>query len=322
MYNNVTTSFWQGIRKFNPFPLSKSSFCRMNHFNASLVPKDFRPFRIGLVQLASTANKDETLKNTCSQISKAVQNGSKMVVLPECFNSPYGNQYFNEYAETIEETSPTYKALHSVAKELKIYVFGGSIPERKDGKLYNTSMIFNPYGNLIGIHRKIHLFDVDFPGKMTFRESESLNSGNSMTIVETEFGKIGLGICYDIRFPELATIAARNGCSMMIYPGAFNLTTGPLHWELLARARAVDNQIYVASCSPARDVSASYHAWGHSTVVGPDGVVMSTMDEKPGIVYADIDPEHMASVRKSISLYTQRRFDVYSETKPLKLNEN
>ncbi|KAF9895853.1 hypothetical protein BX616_008697, partial [Lobosporangium transversale] len=102
------------------------------------------------------------------------------------------------------------------------------------------------------------------------------------------FGKIGIGICYDIRFPEPAMIAARQGCFAMIYPGAFNMTTGPLHWELLQRARAVDNQIFVAACSPARDLSADYHAWGHSTIVGPSGDVLETMDEKQGIIYADL----------------------------------
>ncbi|CAG8750151.1 4041_t:CDS:2, partial [Acaulospora morrowiae] len=118
-------------------------------------------------------------------------------------------------------------------------------------------------------------------------------------------------ICYDIRFPEMAMIAARKGCIAMVYPGAFNLTTGPLHWELLQRARAVDNQFYVATCSPARDTEASYIAWGYSTIVDPNGQIIATTEHKEDIIYADIDLEYLKTVRQSIPIYNQRRFDLY-----------
>lgn len=137
---------------------------------------------------------------------------------------------------------------------------------------------------MVAKHRKVHLFDIDIPGKQTFKESDSLTGGNGITTFTAPFGKIGLGICYDIvswlarqfngslssqRFPELAQIAARLGCVAMIYPSAFNTTTGPMHWTLLQRARAVDNQMFVSMCSPARNPGASYQAWGHSMVVNP-----------------------------------------------------
>ena len=119
------------------------------------------------------------------------------------------------------------------------------------------------------------MFDIDIPGKITFNESEVLDPGNKVTIVDLpEYGKIALAICYDIRFPELAMIAARKGAFLLLYPGAFNLTTGALHWSLQARARAMDNQVYVGLCSPARDMEASYNAWGHSMVVDPIAGVM------------------------------------------------
>ncbi|KAJ4302274.1 Omega-amidase nit3 [Collariella sp. IMI 366227] len=162
-----------------------------------------------------------------------------------------------------------------MARENNIYLIGGSIPElvtEGDEKktYYNTSLTFSPSGTLLGTHRKIHLFDISIPGKIHFRESDVLSPGNTLTILDLpEYGKLAVAICYDVRFPELATIAARKGCFALIYPGAFNLTTGPLHWCLLARARAVDNQCYVALCSPARDMSAGYHAYGHSLVVDP-----------------------------------------------------
>ena len=133
-------------------------------------------------------------------------------------------------------------------------------------------------------------------------------------MVSTPWGNLGVGICYDVRFPELASILSRSGdiCAM-VYPGAFNLTTGPLHWELLARGRAVDNQIYVALCSPARDMTASYNAFGHSTVVDPNGevVVKAGVDEE--IVYADLDPKRLGDIRLGIPVTTQRRFDVYTD---------
>ncbi|KAF9582872.1 hypothetical protein BGW38_010644 [Lunasporangiospora selenospora] len=244
---------------------------------------------IALIQLAVTADKPANLANARNHVLEAASNGANLVVLPECFNSPYGTGYFPEYAESVKDGA-SVKALSAMAKDAKVYLIGGSIPERDltDDKVYNTCTIYNPAGELIATHRKVHLFDIDVPGKIRFQESETLTAGNKLTQFDTEYGKIGVGICYDIRFPEPAMIAARQGCFAMIYPGAFNMTTGPLHWELLQRARAVDNQMYVAACSPARDLNATYHAWGHSTIVGPAGDVLQTTDEKQGIIYADL----------------------------------
>src|SRR5439155_812231 len=131
---------------------------------------------------------------------------------------------------------------------------------------------------------------------------------------------IGIAICYDVRFPELAMIAARKGCFALIYPGAFNLTTGALHWKLQARARAVDNQVYVALCSPARDMEASYHAWGHSLVADPNAEVVAEIDEKEGIVYAELSGEKIDEVRNGIPIYSQRRFDIYPDVSEGKVN--
>ncbi|KAF8934270.1 putative nitrilase family protein [Dissophora ornata] len=278
-----------------------------------------KPCKLALIQLAVTADKDANLANARTHVLQAASNNANLIVLPECFNSPYGTNYFPEYAESLKD-GPSVKALSSMAKDAKAYLIGGSIPERDetDGKIYNTCTIYNPDGEIIATHRKVHLFDIDVPGKIRFQESETLTAGNQLTHVDTDFGKIGVGICYDIRFPEPAMIAARQGCFAMIYPGAFNMVTGPLHWELLQRARAVDNQIFVAACSPARDLSANYHAWGHSTVVGPAGNVLQTMDEKQGIIYADLDLTNMAEFRQSIPLTTQRRFDLYADISKVK----
>ncbi|KAL1933852.1 hypothetical protein VTP01DRAFT_7942 [Rhizomucor pusillus] len=271
-------------------------------------------FKLALIQLATSSDKQTNLQRARDKVLEAAKNGANVVVLPECFNSPYGTNFFPQYAETLTK-SPSVEMLSSVAKETGVYLFGGSIPERDESsdKLYNTLTVYDPSGKMIATHRKVHLFDIDVPGKIRFIESETLSAGSHLTHVDTKYGKIGVGICYDIRFPEMAMIAARKGCVAMIYPGAFNLTTGPLHWELLQRARATDNQMYVAACSPARDMNASYHAWGHSTVVDPKGTVIATCEEKETIVYADIDPEEVKSIRTSIPLYDQRRFDIYGD---------
>jgi predicted amidohydrolase len=206
-----------------------------------------------------------------------------------------------------------------MAKASSVYLIGGSFPElevagnRTKPLYYNTCTIWNPDGELIGTHRKVHLFDIDIPGKITFKESEVLVPGNSLTVVNTAYGHIGIGICYDIRFPELCMIAARKGAIAMIYPGAFNTTTGPLHWELLQRARAVDNQIYVAACSPARDLNATYHAWGHSTIVDPMGKVIATTEEGEGIVMSELNLAKIEETRQSIPVNRQRRFDLYRD---------
>ncbi|KAJ2504946.1 Omega-amidase nit3 [Coemansia sp. RSA 2049] len=273
--------------------------------------------KLALIQLATSAHKATNLAHARSKVLEAAKAGANMVVLPECFNSPYGTQYFGQYSEEIDAARPSesIRALSEMARDGKVYLVGGSIPEREAAteSLYNTCTVWNPEGLLIATHRKAHLFDIDFPGKIVFKESEVLKPGNKVTEFATPWGKFGVGICYDIRFPELAMIAARRGCVGMIYPGAFNTTTGPMHWELLLRARAMDNQIFAAACSPARDLDASYHAWGHSTVVDPFARVVATTGDAEDIVYADIDLALVDEVRRSIPIYSQRRFDIYPD---------
>jgi len=267
-------------------------------------------FKLALVQLSVGANKTENIGRAALKISEAAQNGAQVISLPECFNSPYGTKYFGEYSEAVPD-GPSCQLLKETAKKYKIYLIGGSIPESADGKLFNTSTVWCPEGNLIAVHRKIHLFDIDVPGKIRFKESDSLSPGSSFTTFDTPWCKVGLGICYDIRFAELAQVYRDKGCKLLVYPGAFNMTTGPAHWELLSRGRALDNQVYVATPSPARDPTADYVAWGHSTVISPWGEVMSTTEEKEDIIYADIDLEELESIRGQIPISKQKRGDLY-----------
>jgi predicted amidohydrolase len=290
-----------------------------------------QPVKIACVQLASGSDKAANLSHAAAKVREAAQAGAKIVVLPECFNSPYGCDHFPSYAETLLPSpptaaqSPSYHALSTMARENGVYLIGGSIPELAPSSsssstdtqtktYYNTSLTFSPGGALLGTHRKIHLFDINIPGQIVFRESDVLSPGNTLTILDLpEYGRIAVAICYDVRFPELATIAARRGCFALVYPGAFNLTTGPLHWELLARARAVDNQLYVALCSPARDMTAGYHAWGHSLVVDPMAKVLVEAGEGEEVVVTELDGGKIEEARRGIPLRDQRRFDVYPD---------
>jgi omega-amidase len=188
-----------------------------------------------------------------------------------------------------------------------------------DGKIYNTSAVFAPDGAMIAKHQKFHLFDVDVPGKITHQESKVMSPGAGLTMFDTAFCKVGVGICYDMRFAEMGQIYGRKGCQLLIYPGAFSMTTGPAHWELLVRARAVDNQCYAAAVAPARDLMAPYVSWGHSTVVSPWGDIIATADEKEQIVYAEIDLDYLHQVRTMLPITTQRRnsfYDVVSLVEP------
>ncbi|RZC68147.1 hypothetical protein C5167_031401 [Papaver somniferum] len=280
-------------------------------------------FKIALCQLSVTEDKERNIVHARKAIQEAAEKGAELVLLPEIWNSPYSNDSFPVYAEDIDaggDASPSTAMLSEVARSLKITIVGGSIPERCGDRLYNACCVYGKDGILKAKHRKIHLFDIDIPGKITFMESKTLTPGETPTIVDTDVGRIGIGICYDIRFQELATIYASRGAHLLCYPGAFNMTTGPLHWELLQRARAVDNQLYVATCSPARDAGAGYTAWGHSTLVGPFGEVLATTEHDEAIVISEIDYSVMDLRRTNLPLEKQRRGDLYQLVDVQRLN--
>ena len=283
--------------------------------------------RVGLCQFAVSDQKDENHQTAADFMKRAINQGAELIVLPEIWNSPYATAAFPEYAEELPETgadscpqSPSAELLRQTAKDNKKWIVGGSIPERdSDGKIYNTCLVFNPEGKIVAKHRKIHLFDIDVPGGITFFESDTLSAGKTLSHFSSPWGNIGVAICYDIRFPELAMLMAQQyGCRILVYPGAFNMTTGPAHWELLARARANDTQCYVLTASQARTDEPEtpgkyphYTAWGHSTIVSPWGDVIATTDEKEGIIMADLDLTRVEEVRQSIPISKQKRADLY-----------
>lgn len=270
-------------------------------------------FKIAVCQMLITNHKRDNLKKAEAFIREAAAAGSQWVVLPEMFNCPYDNKYFPEFAEAFP--GPTTTLLSDLAKELELFIIGGSIPERCEDKIYNTSFIFDSQGRLTGKHRKIHLFDIDVAGGIRFQESEILSPGKSVTVVKTPQCPVGVAICYDMRFPELMRLMALEGAKVIVIPAAFNMTTGPGHWELLARTRALDNQVYFVTASPARNLEASYHAYGHSMIVNPWGTVVAKADEKEGIVYAEVDLGLVEKVRRELPLLMHRREDIYEVRK-------
>ena len=222
------------------------------------------------------------------------------LVLPEIFTCPYDNKCFPRFAE--QDGGPTFSFLSELARSRKMYVIGGSVPELDDGKIYNTSYVFDRGGNLIGKHRKVHLFDIDVEGGQYFRESDVLSPGEKCTVFDTEFGKMGVCICFDIRFPNLFMKMRQEGVKMVFVPAAFNMTTGPAHWHTLFKSRALDQQIFVLGCSPAREESASYVAYGHSILTDPWGSIVCQLGAEEGILTAQIDLERVNEVRSQIPL--------------------
>lgn len=221
-------------------------------------------------------------------------------VLPEIFTCPYDNKFFHEFAES--DGGAAYRFLSDLARDRRMYVIGGSVPELENGKIYNTSYVFNRSGNLIGKHRKVHLFDIDVKGGQYFKESDVLSPGDTLTVFDTEYGKMGVCICFDIRFPDLFMEMRDAGVKMVFVPAAFNMTTGPAHWEILFRSRALDQQIFMLGCSPARDENASYVAYGHSILSDPWGRVVKELGAEEGILAAQIDLDTVESVRQQIPL--------------------
>jgi len=274
--------------------------------------------KIGLCQMMVSTDKEVNLRKAEQMVREAAAQGAELVMLPEMFQCPYANAFFPQYAE--EGQGESYRRLSGMARENGVTLVGGSIPElvRDKGeretidgcqrktdlkdRFYNTSYIFGPDGRLLGRHRKVHLFDVDVPGGIRFQESETLTAGDEITVVDTPVGRIGVGICFDIRFAEMFRAMSCAGAQVICVPAAFNMTTGPAHWELSFRMRAVDNQCFLVGCSPARDEQGCYVAYGHSMVTSPWGNVIVQADETEQMIVAEIDLGEVDRVRASLPI--------------------
>jgi len=263
-------------------------------------------------------NKGKNIAKAINMIKKAKKKYADIAILPEMFNCPYENEKFIEYAEYMED-SYTLNSIAKIAKEENIHILAGSIPEKEldeitnTENIYNTSFLFDNKGKILGYHRKMHLFDIDVKDKIYFKESDTLSHGNKVTVIDTKskIGKIGIAICYDIRFPELSRLMAIKGANILIFPGAFNLTTGPAHWELLFRTRSIDNQVFTIGVSPSLDTEANYNAFGHSIIANPWGEIVAEGGYDEELIVAEIDLEEIAKIREELPLLKNRRTEIY-----------
>ncbi len=265
--------------------------------------------KVGLIQMKVVADKEANLAKAEDMIKKAAARGTQLIILPEMFNCPYETGKFPEYAE--EEGGPTWQRLSIIAREIGVYLIGGSIPEIEGKKIFNTSYIFNDQGEQLARHRKIHLFDIDVEGGQTFKESDTLSPGEQITVFATPFGKIGVAICYDIRFPELARLMVEKGANFIVVPGAFNPTTGPAHWEILFRTRALDNQVFTIGAAPACNPESNYLSYGNSLIVDPWGRVINRLGGEEGILVEELELNTLNKVRSQLPLLEHRRLDLY-----------
>ena len=266
--------------------------------------------KVALIQMPVTATKEHNVITACRKIREAAAQGIDLAILPEMFCCPYDNACFRAYGE--EADGMAQAALSALAAELGIYIIGGSLPELENGKVYNTSFVYDRQGRQIAKHRKVHLFDINVTGGQRFMESDTLSPGDAITTFETEFGLLGLCICFDLRFEELARCMCLRGAKAIFVPAAFNMTTGPAHWELLFRQRAVDNQCFTIGVSPSRDESASYVAYGNSIAADPWGSILCRADAEETTLYAELDFARLDAVRQQLPILSARRTDLYA----------
>ena len=263
--------------------------------------------KMTVVQLQTHVYEDK-MKNIdmlLPMLWQAAEHKADLVCLPEMFACPYETSHFPVYAE--KEGGPVWTALSEAARKFRIYLSAGSVPERdEEGHIYNTAYVFDRDGRQIARHRKVHLFDINVKGGQCFRESDTLTAGDSSTVFDTAFGKMGLCICYDFRFPELARRMVLDGANVILVPAAFNMTTGPAHWEVLFRSRAVDNQVFTFGTAPARDRTASYHSWGHSIAVSPWGTVLGQLGARADIQVTEICLDEVHQIREQLPLLAHR----------------
>lgn len=271
-----------------------------------------RIIKIGVCQMNVVDDKKANIVKADSFIKQAAQAGCRIVVLPEMFICPYVPALFYSYAESFPE-GETLEWMAKTAAHEKIAIVGGSIPEHADNnRIYNTSFIFGEDGKMVAKHRKMHL--ADFYGVVPpVLESETVAAGDQVTVCCVAGTTLGVAICYDVRFPEVSREMALLGANILIFPAAFGMTTGAVHWELLMRSRAVDNQVFVVGAAPARTPGSVRQNWGHSLIVDPWGTVLAGLAEQEGLLLADIDIAQIDAVRKDLPLLKHRRPEIYNQ---------
>ncbi len=267
--------------------------------------------RVACVQLTSRDDKAANLERAERLVARAATTGADLVVLPEKWNGIGDAEALHALAEPLEG-GESVAAMSTWARRHGVALVGGSITERREGrdKLSNTCCVFASDGSLAGVYRKIHLFDVEVGG-LVYRESEAEEAGDEPVVTEVEGWGLGLSVCYDLRFPELYRILALQGAELLTVPANFTLVTGKDHWELLLRARAVENQCYVAAAAQIGEVMPGRPSFGRSLVVDPWGIVLAAAPDEETVVVAELDRARLQSVRAKLPSLANRQPDAY-----------
>jgi len=267
--------------------------------------------RVACVQLHSTGVKADNLEKAERLVARAAATGADVVLLPEKWNALGSADVFRAAAEPLEG-GETVEAMRSWVRQHGITLVGGSITEAREGheKLSNTCVVLDTDGEIAAVYRKIHMFDVEVGGHV-YRESEAEEPGDEIVVCEAEGWSVGLTVCYDLRFPELFRILALGGAELVTVPAAFTLYTGKDHWELLLRARAVENQCYVAAANEWGSHGEGKASYGRSMIVDPWGVVLAAAPDEDTVVSAEIDRAHMRRIRESLPALANRQPAAY-----------
>jgi predicted amidohydrolase len=267
--------------------------------------------RVACVQLTSRADKAANLERAESLVARAAATGADVVVLPEKWNLIGSVDDFRAAAEPLEG-GESVAAMSRWARSLGVTLVGGSITERRDGreKLSNTCCVFDPEGALVAVYRKIHLFDVEVGGHV-YRESEAEEPGDEPVVAHGEDWAIGLTICYDVRFPELYRILALDGAELVTVPAHFTTPTGRDHWHVLLRARAIEDQLFVAAAAQVGETMPGRPAYGRSLIVDPWGVVLAQAPDEETVISAELDRARLREIRAKLPSLANRQPDAY-----------
>ena len=285
-------------------------------FSTSIGPSG-RTLPMALVQMNSGADKAANVEAALAAIDEAATAGSRLVVLPELWTYLGPNTGNAGAAESIP--GPLSEILAERARRHGIYLHIGSMLERIPGedRLANTTLVFDPNGEQVARYRKIHLFDVDLDADTSYRESETIAPGEEIVTFDLDGTKIGLAICYDLRFPELFRILALEGAEVVILPAAFTMVTGKDHWEILIRARAIENGMFMAAAGQVGQHPPGLSCYGRSMVVDPWGLVIAQASDRPAILYATIELDEIARVRRQVPSLANRQPERYRWPEPV-----
>jgi len=266
-----------------------------------------KPFLAAAIQMTSTGERERNLAEAFELVDRAVARGAQFVALPENvdFIGPQGVKV--AAAEPLD--GPTFELFAAKARQHAIHLLAGSIAEVSNapGKARNTSVLFGPHGTRLAVYRKMHLFDVDLADGSRFRESDVVEPGDELVIADTPLAVFGLSICYDLRFPELYRGLSADGAEVLLVPSAFTMLTGKDHWEVLLRARAIENTSWLIAPAQSGAHGGGRSSYGHSMIIDPWGVVVARCSDGPGLCIAEIDPAVLARVRKAIPSLDHRR---------------